>query len=223
MTSINVQFIRKSRNDKTGAIPVTNSDRHSCPDSCPLKDNGCYASAGLYTRQNWDKVTSGERGSDWDSLCADVAKLPDGQLWRHNVSGDLPHTGERIDGAKVSQLVAANKGKRGFTYTHHNMAIPQNYAAVQHANQHGFTINLSANNINEADQLAALNIGPVVAIVPADTVDNTETPAGRKVVICPATYRDNVSCETCKMCAVADRKTIIGFPAHGSQKGKIDV
>ncbi|GAD23489.1 hypothetical protein [Acidovorax sp. MR-S7] len=77
-------------------------------------------------------------------------------------------------------------------------------------------INLSANDLDHADQLVDLGIAPVVTLLPADQVTPTVTPAGRTVAICPASVRDDVSCATCGVCAVAHRKAIIGFPAHGS-------
>lgn len=219
MTSINVQFIRKSSNAKIGKIPATNTARKSCPASCPLAGKGgCYAEAGFYTRLNWDKIDSGERGGDWSQLCDSIAKLPEGQLWRHNVSGDLPHVDEVIDFGALSDLLEANEGKRGFTYTHHDMKRAANRKAVRLANKLGFTVNLSGNNPAHADELAALNIAPVVTVVPADQVENTTTPEGRKIVICPAAIRDDVSCETCQLCQRSNRSVIIGFPAHGSRK-----
>lgn len=218
---VNVQFVAKSSNVKVGKMPITNSDKRTCPDSCKLKDNGCYASSGFHTRLNWDKVTSGERGGPWADLCDKIANLKDGQIWRHNVSGDLPHIGQEIDKSKLDDLITANHGKRGFTYTHHDMESFGNREAVATSNALGFTINLSADNPAEADEKVALDIGPVVSIVPVDQLENFTTPAGNKVVICPAVVRDDVSCLKCKMCAIADRKTIIGFPAHGTGKAKI--
>ena len=221
MTTVNVQFVKKSANAKIGRIPCTTSGRDTCPPTCPLINNGCYASSGFHTRLNWDKVTSGERGGSLAQLCETVAALPDGQLWRHNVAGDLPHKDGFIDYAAVKALADANKGKRGFTYTHHLMTRHINRDAVEAANMKGFTINLSGDNIHKADKLAALNIAPVVAIVAPDQLTNFTSAAGNKVVICPAVTRDDVTCETCKMCAIPTRKTIIAFPAHGTGKAKI--
>lgn len=218
MKTVNVQFVAKSSNAKTGPIPVTTSGRDTCPDSCPLKENGCYASAGYYTRLNWDKVTAGERGGNWDSLCDNIRKLPTGAIWRHNVASDLPHYRGRINKTYLARLVDANNGRRGFTYTHHNPKNPHNADAIKRANAAGFTVNLSANNVSQADQFADLGIGPVVTILPEHGPRNFETPAGNRVVTCPATYRNNVTCASCKMCAIPDRETIIGFPVHGSQK-----
>ncbi len=239
-----VQFVKKSSNAKIGAIPCTTSSRDTCPESCPLSgEGGCYAEAGYYTRLNWDKVDSGERGGDWQALCDSVAALPSGQVWRHNVAGDLPHKNQRIDRAKLVQLIDANEGKRGFTYTHHNMAISDNAELVRMANECGFTVNISADSPALADVYASHKLGPVVCIVP-DTYARKEkagewaetlseygerigplpptTPKGRRIVVCPATYLDK-TCESCKLCAIPSRSVIVGFPAHGSRKNKIEV
>ena len=47
-----------------------------------------------------------------------IAALPVNDLWRHNQAGDLPGDGELIDKPKLRQLIKANHGKRGFTYSH---------------------------------------------------------------------------------------------------------
>jgi hypothetical protein len=85
------------------------------------------------------------------------------------------------------------------------------------ATQWGFTVNLSADDAGDADALAELNAGPVVAIVPIDTPEKSFTPAGRVIVVCPAQTRDNVTCATCGLCARADRAVIVGFRAHGTR------
>jgi hypothetical protein len=165
-------------------------------------------------------VTSGARGTSWEKFCDDIAALPDGQLWRHNQAGDLPGNGLEINGAALGDLVKANKGRRGFTYTHYNPANGKNAAYINGANDWGMTVNLSANTPGHADDLAALNIGPVVTVLPIDQKTNLKTPAGRQIVVCPATIRDGISCADCKLCAISNRVAIIGFPAHGSQAKK---
>jgi hypothetical protein len=139
-------------------------------------------------------------------------------LWRMNQAGDLPGDGDRIDGDALAQIVDANRGRRGFTYTHKPMNA-DNAFHVAHANRHGFTINLSANNLADADRLADLRVAPVATVLPADATANTVTPKGRKVVVCPATQRDDVSCATCGLCS-RQREAIVGFPAHGAAKRK---
>jgi hypothetical protein len=223
-TPMKTHLTLKSSNEKTGPIPVSTSSQKQCPSSCPFRGNGCYAESGPLAI-HFAKVTSGERGDEWPEFLAKIATLPQGQLWRHNQAGDLPGWGSRIAGGMLAELVEANKGKRGFTYTHKPMmgageTAANNRQAVKSANAGGFVVNLSANNLEEADSLASLSIGPVVVVVPHDQTTNTNTPSGRKVVICPATQREGVSCATCQLCARGNRSVIIGFPAHGSQKKK---
>jgi hypothetical protein len=169
---------------------------------------------------HWAAVTRGGRGDCFADFCDKIAALPDGQLWRHNQAGDLPGNGLDIDGAALGDLVKANNGRRGFTYTHYNPATGRNSAYIKGANDWGFTINLSANTPAHADDLAALGLGPVVTVLPIDQRENTTTPGGRKIVVCPATIREDISCASCKLCAISNRAAIIGFPAHGTQAKK---
>ena len=209
-----VSLTLKSRNAKTGPIPVSTTTSTTCPDACPLKRAGCYADGGPL-RIQWDKVSRGETGHTWADFLSQVRALPQDILWRHNQAGDLPGIGDAIDGRAMYDLVVANTGKRGFTYTHKPMSNITNREAIAHANAAGFTVNLSANNLEHADELADLGIAPVVTVLPSDQKDNTTTPKGRKVVVCPATIRDDVSCMTCGLCARL-RDAIVGFPAHGN-------
>ena len=218
MKTMNVHLTPISKNAKTGPIPVSTSPASTCPDACPFKAGGCYANGGPL-KMHWNKVSSGERGTDWTSFCNTIRALPEGNVWRHNQAGDLPGDGNEIDPVALWHLTMANTGKMGFTYTHYDMNNEHNATAVEAANLYGFTVNLSANNLDHADALADLEIGPVVVVLPSDQNENTETTAGRVVVVCPATQRDDVTCATCKMCA-RQRDVIIGFPAHGSQKRK---
>jgi hypothetical protein len=169
---------------------------------------------------HWKAVTEGNRGGAWDTFLRKIAALPKGILWRHNQAGDLAGNGDCLDTVALGQLVRANKDKKGFTYTHKPLDTPHERLAVAHANNNGFAVNLSGNNLNHADTLADMDIGPVVVVVPHDVTSNTVTPKGRKVVICPATQRDDISCATCGLCAVIDRPCIVGFPAHGTGKRK---
>lgn len=213
-----VHLTPKSSNSKTGPIPVSTSTKRFCPSSCPLKAGGCYATGGPLAL-HWAKVTDGERGMSWDAFCGAIRELPEGQLWRHNQAGDLPGNGMHLSHDDVWKLVQANKGRRGFTYTHYPMDDTGNQHVVRFANDNGFTVNLSADTLADADRLADLGIAPVVTLLPIDQTDNTVTPAGRRVVVCPATQRDDVSCATCQLCQ-RQRDTIVGFPAHGSGKAK---
>ena len=218
-----VALTLKSRNEKTGPIPVSTTTYETCPDACPLRNAGCYAGngpLGMY----WQKVTENKAGMAWPRFIQAVAALAQDILWRHNQAGDLPGNRIAIDSKALKALVTANKGRRGFTYTHYDVINNAgNRKAVADANKAGFTINLSGNNLSHADKLAALNIGPVVVVLPSSVngPQKITTPQGRKVVVCPATYRDDVTCKSCGLCALL-RDAIVGFPAHGVQKKRAD-
>ena len=123
--SAQFSFVRVSGNRKTGPIPVTNSAPVTCPDSCALKGAGCYAEHGpVYW--HWRKRLA----LSLAELCRLIRTIPGGSLWRHNVAGDLPGNGETIDAAALHKIARANRGRRGFTYTHKpaTRTISQQYA-----------------------------------------------------------------------------------------------
>lgn len=206
------QFIASSSNKKTGPMPTTYTSRDSCPPSCPHYLADCYAEAGFHTRMIWNKVP--ERGLDLDGLTAAIKRLPLGQIWRANVAGDLPGDGEQVDAYALGQIVKANRGRRGFTYTHKKS--PEAVQWAKHATAWGFTVNLSADDAGEADTLAATG-APVVCIVPMDTPKHTTTPEGRPILVCPAQTTDYMTCALCQLCQKAERRQIIGFRAHGTK------
>jgi hypothetical protein len=145
------------------------------------------------------------------------------------------------------ELVAANAGKPVIAFTHKpvlgdDVVAIENRRLITAAVRGGFTVNLSADNPDHADKLAALGIAPVVTVLArayartalrhrfkrrcdawAETIgewrDRTAslpryTPAGRRIAVCPATYSDATR-RTCGACA-HDRDAVVGFPAHGS-------
>jgi hypothetical protein len=208
-----------SRNVKTGPIPVSTTSAESCPSACPFNNaNGCYAASGPLAI-HWRKVTNGLSGDSYGAFLDKVSRLMKGQLWRHNQAGDLIGEGDTLDTQALALLVKANKGKRGFTYTHKPLDTQAERDAIRDANKGGFTVNLSGNNLDHADSLVDLGIAPVVVVLPHDATSNTVTPKGRKVVVCPATQRDDVSCASCGLCQ-KQRDSIVGFPAHGTSKKK---
>lgn len=218
----NVHLTLKSNNTKTGPIPVSTTERSTCPPTCGVR-NECYAKSGPLSL-HWAAVSEGRRGMPWPDFCAAVSKLEVGSIWRHNQAGDLPGDGVTIDQPALAVLVEANAaaGAKGFTYTHYPMT-PENAFAVAQANGHGFTVNLSADTLGAADDLAGLEVGPVATVLPSTCLDGTRTPDGRSVVVCPAYTHPGTTCQTCRLCARADREVIVGFPAHGSRYRTINI
>lgn len=211
-----------SGNSQTGPIPTTVTERASCPDTCPFYDKGCY---GKYHLQgvHWRAVSEHQRGVSWDEFIRQVSKFTPDQLWRHNVTGDLPHVGGDIDSPSAEQIVKANNHKRGFTFTHH-VLNPHNLKVIQNANANGFTINASTESVEVADKVMTEHGIPAVAVIPStESRRFFHTESGRKVIVCPAKiHKGKVNCSTCGLCQQSDREFIIAFPAHGTAKKTVD-
>lgn len=210
-----------SSNAKTGPIPTSTSDRATCPTTCPFYDKGCYAKSGPQAI-HWSKVSNAERGVTYDQFVEQVRKIQRGQLWRHNVSGDLQHNDGNIDYLKLRKLIDANKGRKGFTYSHH-VLNEHNVICLQNANGMGFTVNASCESVDDADRVMTEHQIPAVAVIPStESRRFFNTSSGRKVIVCPATIHENVTCSTCGLCQKADREFVIAFPAHGVAKKTVN-
>jgi hypothetical protein len=239
----NFHVVQISHNKKTGPIPVASSDRFSCPDACPLKNNGCYAESGPL-RLWWNRLTEGRfRTKEALEL---IERLPYNQLWRYAVAGDLPGDGDKINEYQLKKLVKANGPRQGFTYTHKPVLakagqrpakyVLKNRELIAYANEHGFRVNLTANNLTMADELVDLDIAPVVSIAPKlsdpwwdqwGEPKRIETPKGRPCIVCPESTGARVQCSTCRICQLPPanftnyRDDIVLFPAHGSGRNKV--
>jgi len=217
---LRVLFNLQSGNRKTGEIPVSMTSSRTCPPGCSFLGRGCYAEQH-FVAIHWRRLSHGG-GMSWSEFCEVVSTLPHGQLWRHNEAGDLPGDGDAIDAAALEELLEAASGTRGFTYTHKPLEHGENASLISSAVRRGFTVNLSADSLVVADELADAGVAPVTVVLPHDAPKKgNRTPAGRHVVVCPAQLRDDISCQTCELCYVPDRKSIVGFVAHGDRKKQI--
>lgn len=219
---MNYHLTNQSTNSKLGAgVAASTSDRGTCPDACPFKSKGCYAAGGPLNI-HWRAVSEGKRGVSWSDFITQVSTLPMGWKFRHNQAGDLPGSNNEIDAGMLAQLSGAVKKRhlKAWSYTHKPLN-PSNLRAIKSAIADGFTINGSADNLAEADEIASAGI-PVCVVLPDNAPATSFTPAGRKVIVCPAQQKDNASCSSCMLCAKAGRSVIVGFRAHGATKKHVN-
>jgi hypothetical protein len=211
-----------SGNSQTGPIPTTVTEKESCPTTCAFFEKGCY---GKYHLQgvHWRAVSDHKRGVSWDEFISQVRKFVPNSLWRHNVTGDLPHIFGDINPGMVDSLVRANRGKKGFTYTHHVLNT-HNLKVIQNANANGFTISASTESVEVADKVMTEHNIPAVAVIPStESRRFFHTESGRKVIVCPAKiHKGKVNCASCGLCQQSDREFIIAFPAHGTAKNTVN-
>lgn len=231
--NIHFSLTPKSGNDKTGPIPVSTSPMGTCPPSCALR-RSCYAKGRMLV--NWLRLSDGNltSGECFSDFCRSIRNLPESvTLWRHNQAGDLPGRNGRLHKGRCLQLADANRAggrnRGGFTFTHYPVLASQDPTASQATLQHnreviaemnrrGFTVNLSADTMADVDALAALDIAPVVVLLPRDAERGGRTDGGHKVTVCPAARNGHdTKCSTCGLCQRQGRRPVIGFPAHGAR------
>ena len=140
----------------------------------------------------------------------------------------------KIDAKKLKQLVKANRGGKVICYTHHHTILSgnktnslggklseHNLNLIRYANNKGFTINLSADTLEQADILSDTKIPTTVVLPFTKTqfdkmgveLSAIKTPQGKKITVCPE-QTHNIKCLDCKLCSHTKRKTIIGFFKH---------
>lgn len=221
--AIRHQFTPVSRNLKTGPIPTTMTERASCPTTCSFRNNGCYAE-NFPLSLHWDRVES--KGISFQTLLDKIRALPNGQLWRHNVAGDLPHINGNLDGDYLSTLAANAAHTKPIIYTHHDTQNPHNAANIRIVQDtYNLTINASCESLAQAEQALDAGIN-AVTVTPSNAPTQTyKTAQGSTVVTCPATQRDDVTCATCGLCAQDRRqaRVIVAFPAHGTRQKRVNI
>jgi len=221
LSALRFHLTRVSSNVKTGPIPVSTSSRASCSPSCPFLANGCYAEAGPLAL-HWAAVTRGDRGVPFADFLQSIRNLPKGQIWRHNQAGDLPHSAGKISRRFIRSIVAANRGRRGFTYTHHDLSKGENASLIRYANRNGFRVNVSTETESAADHAIAAGLPAVLAVPSTETRRSWRSPAGNAVLVCPAQRSDTKTCADCQLCEKRGSRVVIAFIAHGTGKRKAD-
>lgn len=216
-------------------MPASTSSRSTCPDTCPLKGRGgCYAEFGPMSIF-WGKVDRGEAGGNFDAFVRDVEQLPKRQMWRYGQAGDLPGDGDEINREQMLRLAKANRRRPVIAFTH-KPPTNDNLETLKQAEELGFSVNLSANSVEHADELLVHGLN-VVAVLPQEYgrhKDETitdyrtrlnglpkHTPGGARIAVCPATFTAT-NCLNCGVCAQTKKRgAVIGFPAHGTKKKEV--
>jgi hypothetical protein len=183
----------------------------------------------------WGKVDRGEAGGNFESFVKDIEQLPKRQMWRYGQAGDLPGEGDEIDRDQMIRLARANRRRPVIAFTH-KPPTEANLETLKQARDLGFSVNLSANNVEHADELLKHGLNVVVVLPDEYARQNSETktqyrtrlnqlpkhtPGGARIAVCPATFTET-NCLQCGACAQGDtRAAVIGFPAHGTKKKQV--
>lgn len=206
----------KSGNEKTGPIITWETSSGTCPPTCGQYDR-CYAKFH-HAKIHWVRLDLGKRGYTFPVFLDRLLELPPGQLARGNQWGDQPGDGTTLNIPAFRALVARVSRFRAWSYTHYPLT-PETVRELRSATALGYTVNVSADTLEQAEEKALTGL-PVVVTVDPKTEPVSYTPRlGLKVVICPAQTKENVTCKSCgngvPLCYRPKRKYVIGFRAHG--------
>lgn len=232
-----VNFTLRSGNPQLGPIPMSSTFQVPRYNVMALLEKQYAEATGPLTQRmvlrRFQRLLATEPGLSWDEFCDRIASLCYREVWRHNVQGDLPGDPLRfqLDAEPLEQLVRANKNKCGFTFTHYHPKYAENAALLESANRQGFTINLVADSLTEADELLRWKVAPVVVRVPEDSPHYQRTRAGNQVLLCTQIRRFNVNCASCTLCTQTGFSTrhkaheadryIVAFPIPGLKTADI--
>lgn len=203
------------------------SIKASCPKSCPLMGEGCYAQLGNvgYHVSRLDQEAEG-----FSALQAARAEakaidnsykggpIPEKKDLRLHVSGDS----RTLAGTRLINNAVARWKKRGgndcWSYTHVWKDIPREEWS-------NVSMLASVSNVTEAAEARELGYAPAI-VVPEHPSDKAYSLEGSdtKWIPCPAQTRD-VACSDCRLCFNADRlhdgNFGIAFAAHGVKKNSL--
>jgi len=207
-------WISVTKDAKTGAIPVSYSPKESCPDSCSLKDGGCYAWGLFYLRILGAKIRDGK--IEIKTLTQALKeRRADAKVIRHRVAGDV--VGD-VTGTVQECLQVEREGLTNIGYTHHWQS--------DEAQPLKKWFRASCNSIEEMN--LARSMGWSVAVmVPEGTPKKMMLKSGERAFMCPARHgvegKTDITCNTCTLCKVTDKThdKAVMFEVHGT-KGTIN-
>ena len=213
---------QRSGNEKIGKVSTTYQATTHCVD-CPLKAaRACYAEHGMvgfHTRKLAAAVraahASPKRSAQHEARGIDALRAQ-GQGLRIHTSGDCPTTEAAEIVADAAERFMARGGGRAWSYTHA-------WRRVSRKAWGGVSVLASVENLRDAAR--AMRKGWAVArVVPKFDSDKAWNEGGMRWIPCPAQTRDDVTCESCRLCWDDVKLRAIGagiaFEAHGSAHKK---
>lgn len=204
-----VHWISRSNDKKTGSVLVSYSPKSTCPDSCNLKDGGCYAWGLFYINNFVGKLANGTRKAT--SIVHAIKSISkDCKIARHRVAGDIVGDVE----ATIHECIFVEKnGLINIGYTHNwrdESAQPLKKW-------------FRASCQSEAEVLLARSMGwSATLIVDPSSSKKRLLLNGEEAIMCPARHgivgKKDITCNSCTLCKVTDKtynKTVM-FAAHGN-------
>lgn len=205
--------VESSKNKKVGVASATYVGQQTCPSTCVLFRNGCYAETGpmgIHTsRLNASPVTDVQQIAEAEAEAIDTLS---GRLdLRVHVVGDCTTPeGARAVGLAMNRHEAKH-GRRAWTYTHA-------WRDVHHDDWQGATVLASTETVGQVRDARARGYASALVVD-----EFRRLPRGEGFVHCP-NQSAGISCVDCGLCLnprLGRHGITIVFEAHGVQKAKV--
>ena len=201
-----------SQNSKTGRVLTSTLPVSTCPSSCPLKDQGCYALSGGPVTLHVMRLAQKSHGLTSDEILwaeSEEIIFRAGEIYgvpiRLHVAGDVTTDEQALMLSDAAGYWLNHCGGPIWTYTHSWRDVaPKSWGKI--------SCLASCETISQALQARDRGYRPSLIIGSAE-----ECPPGFK--ICPAQTREGVTCVNCRLCWRGSRP--IAFLAHGARKKRV--
>lgn len=220
--SKNTKLLGSKKVDATYA-----SIESTCPKTCPLKGEGCYAQLGYVGIQSHRLDAEADGLSSLQVAKAEATAIdnayqgkefPQGRDMRIHVAGDAS---TKASARLINSAVGRWKKRGGgaaWSYTHAWRTVPRNRWS-------NVSMLASVSNVEEAYECWNHGYAPAIVVDqhPSDKAYKLEG-SDTKWIPCPAQTRE-IGCTDCRLCFNADRLREgnfgIAFAAHGVMKNKV--
>lgn len=166
-----VHWVAKSSDKKIGKVMASYSPKESCPDSCELKEGGCYAWGLFYLRNLGKKIKDGVLSTSIDDAFNKSNKSA--KIVRHRVAGDC--VGDQEQTLEECKYVE-KKGLINIGYTH-DWRSPKTQILKEY-------FRASCSSIDEIKEAREKGWG-VTMIVPKGTPNKIILENGDRAIMCP--------------------------------------
>lgn len=219
--SARVIFTPTSSNRKTGNVPTawvgrTEEEALASCSGCALRptrdggDGSCYAWSGAVRFGAISARKAAAARPETRTLPAALAGAArSARMLRLTGIGDIGRSGRAVADQVVNQAHTAGLAVVG--YTHH-------WRENEVADAWRGRLMASTESAADADAAVAAGWRATVVVAP-DAPRVSTTPAGRRVVVCPAQVAGEgreVTCNTCRLCDASRLGPVIAFRAHGN-------
>lgn len=207
-----IHWALSRRNPKTGNVPTAwigatrEESRQSCGD-CPLLHGRCYAQCGRVAMAH-TRLLEGVRrkGDKTYSLEAALAHRPRrARMARLSAIGEPAALGTGAVARIARTVRAAGLALVGYTHQWRPRPGLRRYLLA------------SCETLEQVDRALAKGWRAAVVLPREHDVNAVVyTPAGHRVVVCPAVRTDgHIQCNDCRACDASRPGPVIGFPEHG--------